>query len=73
MSSVAIIYDPCSSSPRISNVLCGWEPEFRLRDLHKDMLSGSLDYLAHGVVLVDLSGLPIWLNKRAQELINRFR
>jgi hypothetical protein len=45
------------------------QTQFRLRDLHKDMLSGSLDYLAHGVVLVDSSGLPIWLNKRAQELI----
>src|SRR5436305_11637416 len=45
------------------------QTQFKLRDLHRDMLSGSLDYLTHGVVLVDSTGIPIWLNRRAQELI----
>jgi DNA-binding CsgD family transcriptional regulator len=45
------------------------QTRFNLADLHRDMLSGSLDYLAHGVVLVDPSGAPLWLNKRAQEMI----
>jgi DNA-binding CsgD family transcriptional regulator/PAS domain-containing protein len=39
-------------------------------DLRADMVSGALDCLTHGVVLVDRSGLPIWLNRRAQEIIN---
>jgi DNA-binding CsgD family transcriptional regulator/PAS domain-containing protein len=42
---------------------------FKLADLQKEMLSGTLDYLAHGVVLVDSSGQPLWLNKRAQEMV----
>jgi DNA-binding CsgD family transcriptional regulator len=37
-------------------------------DLRADMVSGALDCLTHGVVLVDGSGLPIWLNRRAQEI-----
>jgi len=45
------------------------QTRFNLADLHKGMLSGTLDYLAHGVVLVDSSGRPLWLNKRAQEMI----
>jgi DNA-binding CsgD family transcriptional regulator len=45
------------------------QTRFNLADLHKEMLSGTLDYLAHGVVLVDSSGQPLWLNKRAQEMI----
>jgi DNA-binding CsgD family transcriptional regulator len=45
------------------------QTHFKLRDLHRDLLSGSLDYLTHGVVLVDSTGLPIWLNRRAQEMI----
>jgi hypothetical protein len=33
-----------------------------LADLHRGMLSGSLDYLAHGFVLVDRSGsvVAVW-------------
>ena len=45
------------------------QTHLNLRDFHRNMLSGSLDYLTHGVVLVDSSGLPVWLNKRAQEMI----
>jgi DNA-binding CsgD family transcriptional regulator len=40
-------------------------------DLRADMVSGALDRLTLGVILVDRSGLPLWLNKRAQEVINR--
>jgi hypothetical protein len=47
------------------------EMRLNLTDLHKCMVSGTLDYLTHGVVLVDPSGQPIWLNKRAQEIINK--
>jgi DNA-binding CsgD family transcriptional regulator/PAS domain-containing protein len=39
-------------------------------DLRLDMLSGALDCLTLGVVFVDSSGLPLWLNRRAQEIIN---
>jgi DNA-binding CsgD family transcriptional regulator len=42
-----------------------------LTDIRADMLSGALDCLAHGVVLVDQSGLPIWHNTRAEEIVNR--
>jgi PAS domain-containing protein len=42
-----------------------------LIDIRADMLSGALDCLAHGVVLVDQSGLPIWHNTRAEEIVNR--
>jgi DNA-binding CsgD family transcriptional regulator len=45
------------------------QTRFNLADLHKEMLSGTLDCLAHGVVLVDSSGQPLWLNKRAQEMV----
>jgi DNA-binding CsgD family transcriptional regulator len=45
------------------------QTRFNLADLHKEMLSGTLDYLAHGVVLVDSSGQPLWLNKRAQGMV----
>jgi DNA-binding CsgD family transcriptional regulator len=38
-------------------------------NVRADMVSGALDCLAHGVVLVDQSGLPVWL-KRAEEIIN---
>jgi DNA-binding CsgD family transcriptional regulator/PAS domain-containing protein len=40
-------------------------------DLRVDMVSGALDCLTHGVVLVDRSGLPVWLNRRAREIIDR--
>jgi len=39
-------------------------------DLRADMVSRALDCLTHGVVLVDRSGLPLWLNRRAQEIVN---
>ena len=39
-------------------------------DVRAGMVSGALDCLAHGVVLVDQSGLPIWFNKRAEEITN---
>jgi DNA-binding CsgD family transcriptional regulator len=42
-----------------------------LADIRAGMGSGALDCLAHGVVLVDESGLPIWLNKRAEEIVKR--
>jgi DNA-binding CsgD family transcriptional regulator len=45
------------------------QTHFKSRDFHKNLMSGSLDYLTHGVVLVDSSGLPVWMNKRAQEMI----
>ena len=46
--------------------------QMRLRatDLRADMISGALDCLTHGVVIVDRSGLPLWLNRRAQEIVN---
>ncbi len=40
-------------------------------NLHADRISGALDALTLGVVLVDGSGLPLWHNRRAQEIINR--
>jgi DNA-binding CsgD family transcriptional regulator len=40
-------------------------------ELRADMVSGALDCLTFGVVLVDRSGLPLWLNSRAQEVIDR--
>jgi DNA-binding CsgD family transcriptional regulator len=39
-------------------------------DLRADMVSGALDCLTVGVVLIDRSGLPLWLNRRAQEIID---
>jgi len=39
-------------------------------DIRAGMASGALDCLTHGVVLVDQAGLPIWLNRRAEEIIN---
>jgi DNA-binding CsgD family transcriptional regulator/PAS domain-containing protein len=40
-------------------------------DLHADRISGALDALTLGVVLVDGSGLPLWHNRRAQEIMSR--
>jgi DNA-binding CsgD family transcriptional regulator len=37
-------------------------------DLRADMVSSALDHLTLGVVLVDRSGLPLWQNRRAQEI-----
>jgi DNA-binding CsgD family transcriptional regulator/PAS domain-containing protein len=42
----------------------------RSADLRADMASGALDCLTVGVVLVDRSGQPLWLNRRAQEVID---
>jgi DNA-binding CsgD family transcriptional regulator len=42
-----------------------------LADLHADMVSGALDALTLGVVLVDGAGLPLWLNTRAREIVSR--
>jgi DNA-binding CsgD family transcriptional regulator len=42
-----------------------------LADIRAGMLSGALDCLAHGVVLFDQAGLPIWHNTRAEEIVNR--
>jgi len=39
-------------------------------DIRAGVVSGALDCLAHGVVFVDRSGLPIWLNRRAEEIIS---
>lgn len=40
-------------------------------NLHADRVSGALDALTLGVVLVDGFGEPLWHNRRAQEIINR--
>jgi DNA-binding CsgD family transcriptional regulator len=37
--------------------------------LRADLLSGALDALTLGVVLVDAAGLPLWLNRRAREIL----
>jgi DNA-binding CsgD family transcriptional regulator len=39
-------------------------------DLRVDMVSGAFDCLTLGVAFVERSGRPIWLNKRALEIIN---
>ena len=39
--------------------------------LGADVLSGALDALTLGVVLVDTAGLPLWLNRRAREIVER--
>ena len=39
-------------------------------DLRADLVSGALDCLAHGVLLVDRSELPLWLNRRAKEILH---
>jgi DNA-binding CsgD family transcriptional regulator/PAS domain-containing protein len=38
-------------------------------DVRAGILSGALDCLTHGVMLVDRSGLPLWLNRRAREIM----
>ena len=47
------------------------EMRLNLADLHRNLVSGALDYLTYGVVLVDTAGLPLLFNKRAQEIINQ--
>ncbi len=39
-------------------------------ELRADLVSGALDHLTLGIVFVNDSGLPVWLNSRARELIN---
>ena len=39
-------------------------------DLRADLVSGALDCLTLGVVLVDRSGVPLWHNKRAREIVS---
>jgi DNA-binding NarL/FixJ family response regulator len=39
--------------------------------LGADVLSGALDALTLGVVFVDTAGLPLWLNRRAREIVER--
>jgi DNA-binding CsgD family transcriptional regulator len=39
-------------------------------DLRADMISGALDCLTFGVIFVDQSGLPLSLNRRAQEIVS---
>src|SRR5215469_5359039 len=36
--------------------------------LQADIISGALDHLALGVILVDRAGMPIWHNRRAHEI-----
>jgi len=43
---------------------------FSSAELRTDMASGALDCLAHGVILVDESGQVLWVNRRAQEIMN---
>lgn len=40
-------------------------------EVHTNMISGALDHLTFGVVFVNRSGLPVWLNGRARELLNQ--
>jgi DNA-binding CsgD family transcriptional regulator len=40
-------------------------------DLHAKRISGAFDALTLGVVLVNASGRPLWLNKRAEEITSR--
>jgi DNA-binding CsgD family transcriptional regulator len=39
-------------------------------ELQTEMVSGALDCLTLGVMFVDRRGIPLWLNRRAQELTN---
>jgi hypothetical protein len=45
--------------------------QMRLRsaDLNAERISGAFDALTLGVILVDGTGRPFWLNKRAQEIM----
>ena len=47
------------------------EMRFNTADLHRGLVSGALDYLTHGVVLVDSSGTPLYFNKRAHEIMDQ--
>jgi DNA-binding CsgD family transcriptional regulator len=37
--------------------------------LQADIISGALDHLTLGVILIDRAGMPIWHNKRAHEIL----
>ena len=39
-------------------------------ELRTEMASDALDRLTLGVIFVDRSGLPLWLNRRAKEIVN---
>jgi DNA-binding CsgD family transcriptional regulator len=39
-------------------------------NIRAGILSGALDCLTHGVILVDHSRQPLWLNRRAQEILD---
>jgi DNA-binding CsgD family transcriptional regulator len=47
------------------------QTQLSMTKLQTDMISGALDYLTLGVMFVNSSGRPIWLNRRAQELMHR--
>jgi DNA-binding CsgD family transcriptional regulator len=38
--------------------------------LRADMISGALDWLTLGVIVVDRSGLPVWHNRRARQIMD---
>jgi DNA-binding CsgD family transcriptional regulator len=40
-------------------------------DLRAHLISGALDYLTLGVVLVDGAGVTLWHNRRAREIVSR--
>ena len=40
-------------------------------DFRVNLISGALDALTIGVVLVDRSGRPLWINRRGQEIMKR--
>jgi DNA-binding CsgD family transcriptional regulator len=40
-------------------------------ELRVNLIRGALDALAIGVVLVDRSGTPVWINRRGQEIMRR--
>ena len=40
-------------------------------DVRTEQVSGAFDRLTLGVIFLDRSGLPLWLNRRAQEMVRR--
>ena len=43
----------------------------KLANLQAEIISGALDHLTLGVILVDRAGLPLWHNRRAREIVDR--